>query len=187
MRRWLTAESTLSQTHKSAAASHWWSFRYDRCWPSSRHLQLVEETMCSLQTPSVEEHLIWRRSMGKPLNLSWSPRLPWPQIPRLFRRPHSNHGVITHEQVVTSETIDYLIPRCEERPTNTPKFGMGIHFCVFCVCNFTIMRHWIYALKNLNFQPLEVVSRYTAIHNFKCVKITHICFIWEQKFTILDV
>ena len=30
----------------------------------------------------------------------------------------------------------------------------------------------------LNFHPLEVVSRYRD-HNFKWVKITHVCLIWD--------
>ena len=37
-------------------------------------------------------------------------------------------------------------------------------------------------LNNLNFHPLEVVSRY-----FKWVKITHICLFWDETFVNLDV
>ena len=36
--------------------------------------------------------------------------------------------------------------------------------------------------------PSAVVNPYpTAIHNFKWVKITDICVIWDQTFTQLDV
>ena len=59
---------------------------------------------------------------------------------------------------------------------------------------------------NVNYHSFEVVSRYhsltisdspcidtegsvkaTATHNFKWVKITYICLIWNQTFSILDV
>ena len=35
-----------------------------------------------------------------------------------------------------------------------------------------------------NFQPLEVVSP-TATHNFKWVKMIHICWIWDHAFQML--
>ena len=38
-----------------------------------------------------------------------------------------------------------------------------------------------------NFQRLEVVSRYRGIHNLKSLQITHICLIWDQTFTNVDV
>ena len=41
-------------------------------------------------------------------------------------------------------------------------------------------------LNNLNFQPLEVVSR-SATHNFKWLKIADICLILHQTFANLVV
>ena len=56
---------------------------------------------------------------------------------------------------------------------------------------FTHLKLWIASARHnfkwvklfyLNFQPLEIVSRY-----LKCLKVTHICFIWDQALTNIDV
>ena len=45
-----------------------------------------------------------------------------------------------------------------------------------CVHILTLIPPSLFILNYLNFQPLEVVSRF-AIHNLKWLKITHICLI----------
>ena len=45
------------------------------------------------------------------------------------------------------------------------------------------INHLSVELNNLDFHRLEVAST----HNFKWVKITHICLIWDKTFANVDV
>ena len=72
----------------------------------------------------------------------------------------------------------------------------NIHYIGFCILLF-IMRFKGRNHQSVKWQLILMINPWgaklnklclaTAIHNFKCVKITHICLMWDQAFPNLDV